>query len=222
MQFCPSWCQNHWDCWTAIVDKWLSDEWAEMHIVRRECRLQMPGVPHHQGNLSLDAYAARWVRSTHYFLNSNAQYSLFAINSVSFLQSQSHGGAECNPFVAYHLAHKGKATAPDNQYNLEDGVEQYTNEAAYTKVTQYAAAARERYGPDYDPASQPLDTDLLMRLGGGKQHGRLYMADSSVSSDSVPSLAEIRSRSTSSSMPIRPRNTTIAQLQVSTVLSTFK
>lgn len=152
-----------------------------------------------------------------YFFYSNAQYSLVAIIFVFSSQSQSHGGAPCNPFVAYHLAHKGKATAADTQYNPEDGPDAYTNATAYTKVTEYTAAARERYGADFDPATQPLDTDLLMRLGGGRQHGRLYMAGSTVSSGSVPNLAEVRSRSTSSSIGIRPRQPTMAQLQVSTV-----
>ena len=61
-----------------------------------------------------------------------------------------------------------------------------------------------------------------MRMGGGKQHGRYWMADSTVDSASVPNLAEIRARSTSSSLPIRSRQQSsqqqMVELQVSTVL----
>jgi len=33
----------------------------EKHNIRRDCRLQMGGVPHHQGNRHLGAYAQTWV-----------------------------------------------------------------------------------------------------------------------------------------------------------------
>ena len=107
--------------------------------------------------------------------------------------------------MAYALAHKGKATAPEVTYNPTDGPEAYTNASVHSKLSEYTLAARERHGEDFDPATQPLDTDLLMRMGGGKQHGRYWMADNTVDSASVPNLAEIRARSTSSSLPIRSR-----------------
>ncbi|XP_066380027.1 uncharacterized protein [Miscanthus floridulus] len=44
-----------------------------------------------------------------------------------------------------------------------------------------------------------------MRLGGGKKHGRLWIADGAIDSTTVPSLDVLRARSTSSSQPIRPR-----------------
>ena len=71
-----------------------------------------------------------------------------------------------------HGSRKGKATAPDTVYNPEDGPEAYSNTSVHSKLTDYALAARERHGEDFDPTTQPLDTDLVMRLGGGKQHGR--------------------------------------------------
>jgi hypothetical protein len=39
------------------MDRWLSEEWAEKHNISRDYHLQMGGVPHHQGNQSLSAYA---------------------------------------------------------------------------------------------------------------------------------------------------------------------
>ncbi|XP_066327974.1 uncharacterized protein [Miscanthus floridulus] len=50
-----------------------------------------------------------------------------------------------------------------------------------------------------------------MRLGGGKQHGRYWMASNMVDSTSMPNLAQIRAQSTSSSVPIRPRQASTLQ-----------
>jgi hypothetical protein len=44
-----------------MVDRWLSGDWSESHNALWDRRLLMPSVAHHQGNLSLDRYAARWV-----------------------------------------------------------------------------------------------------------------------------------------------------------------
>jgi hypothetical protein len=121
MQMCPDWCARHRVYWAAIVDKWLSKEWTERHNTRRECCLQMGGTPHHQGNRSLSAYAEKWVRSIDLFIYSNAQFSLLVIIFVFSSQSQSHGGQECNEFMAYALAHKGKATALEVTYNPATG-----------------------------------------------------------------------------------------------------
>jgi hypothetical protein len=63
------------------------------------------------------------------------------------------------------MAHKGKAMS-DVTYNPDDGPDAYTNPAVYT------AMAQEVHGPDYDPSTEPIDPDVLMRVGGGKRHGR--------------------------------------------------
>jgi hypothetical protein len=75
-------------------------------------------------------------------------------------------------FMAYALAHKGKSTAPEVTYNPEDEPESYTNTSVHNKLSVYTSAACQRHREDFDPATQPLDTNLLMRLGGGKQHNR--------------------------------------------------
>lgn len=68
VQMVPQWCQSFPECWEMIVDRWLSEEWTAQHAEAREARLQMPGVPHHQGNRNLAEYAQAWVRETLYVL----------------------------------------------------------------------------------------------------------------------------------------------------------
>ena len=52
-----------------MVDKWLDPEWIAQHKACRERRLQMIGVPHHQGNRSLNGYAQTWVRESIFYYN---------------------------------------------------------------------------------------------------------------------------------------------------------
>jgi hypothetical protein len=62
------------------------------------------------------------------------------------------------------MAHKGKATS-DVTYNPDDGPEAYTNPTIYSRLHDYTAMAQEVHGPDYDPSTEPIDTDVLMRVG---------------------------------------------------------
>jgi hypothetical protein len=52
-----------------------------------------------------------------------------------------------------------------------------------------------------------LDTEVIVRLGEGRKHGRLWIADGADSSSSAPSLSDVRAQSTSRSLPIRARPT---------------
>ncbi|XP_066338485.1 uncharacterized protein [Miscanthus floridulus] len=188
-QVCPSWCDNHRECWTEIVRMWRTDEAYARRADRQGRRAQMRGVSHHQGNQPLPQFATRW--------------------------TQTHGGQEINEYTAYLLSHKGKATDPNNVYNPEDGPDAYTNPTAYEKATEYTVAARQRYGETFDPTAEPLDTDLLQRLGPGKQHGRYYMAHSALDPSQVPTLTQVRSTPTSSSdIPVAPRRQSASQAQM--------
>jgi hypothetical protein len=79
--------------------------------------------------------------------------------------------------------------------------------------------AQEVYGPEYDPSTEQIDPDVLMRVGGGKRHGRHLIADWAIDSSSTPTLSQLRARSTGSSPAIRPRHDSsqhrIQQLEVS-------
>jgi hypothetical protein len=70
------------------------------------------------------------------------------------------------------MAHKGKATS-DVTYNPDDGPEAYNNPVVYSRLHYYTAMAQEVHGPEYDSRTEQIDTDVLMRVGGGKRHGRV-------------------------------------------------
>jgi hypothetical protein len=129
---------------------------------------------------------------------------LFLTISLVFLQSVSHGGQPCSIFSAYAMAHKGKTTS-DVTYNPDDGPEAYSNPTIYSRLHEYTTMAQEVHGPDYDPRTEDIDGDVLMRVGGGKRHGRYRIADGAIDSSSTPNLSQVRARSTSTSPAIRPR-----------------
>jgi hypothetical protein len=126
-------------------------------------------------------------------------------------------------FVAYAMAHKGKAMS-NVSFNPDDPPEAYTNASAYEKVTEYTSASRLIHGPEYDPSTDDIDGDTVMRIGGGKKHGRYWLGDGVIDTVSTPTLSQIQAQSTStcSRPPIRPRPSTaqhrVEALQVIHVL----
>ena len=68
--------------------------------------------------------------------------------------------------------------------------------AVYSRLHDYTAMAQEVHGPDYDPSTEPIDPDVLMRVGGGKRHGRYWIANGAIDSSSTPTLSQVRARST--------------------------
>jgi hypothetical protein len=179
LQTTPYWCLGHQECWRQLVQKWCSDEWEDSHNACRERCLMMPGVTHHQGNRGLSGYA----------------------------ESSSHGSQPCSLLKAYAMSHKGKAMS-DVNYNPEDGPEAYSNPMVHTRLSAYTTMAREVHGPEFDPATEDLDGEVVMRVGGGKNHGRYWITDGAIDSSSTPTLSHIRARSTSASLGIRPRQDT--------------
>ncbi|XP_066323601.1 uncharacterized protein [Miscanthus floridulus] len=113
----PAWCAGMDNCWEAIVDTWLSEEYEQYHAVRSRCRAMMQGSSHKQGPTTLKEYAARYTRF--------------------------HPGQECASFKAYALAHKGKAKDPDLVYNPEDPPEAYSNLSVHSRLSEYTAMRTE-------------------------------------------------------------------------------
>jgi hypothetical protein len=105
------------------------------------------------------------------------------------------------------MAHKSKATS-DVNYNPEDGPEAYRNVTAHSRLSEYTSMAREVHGPDYDPTTEELDREVVMRVRGGKKLGRYWIADAAIDSSSTTTLSQIRARSTNASPAIRPRQDT--------------
>jgi hypothetical protein len=120
------------------------------------------------------------------------------------------------------LSHKGRATS-DVTFNPEDLPSAYSNQSIHNRLSDYTSMAREVNGPDFDPYTAPIDAEVVMRVGGGKKHGRYYIADSSINPATTPNLSQIRARSTSSSLAIcsRPDSTDVrmAALKVISVSS---
>ncbi|XP_066336306.1 uncharacterized protein [Miscanthus floridulus] len=100
------------------------------------------------------------------------------------------------------------------EYNLDAGLEAYTNSSIHTRLTSYTEAARSVHGPTYDPRTEErLDPEIVMRVGEGKKHGRFWLGDDVLNTGSTPPLNRLRAASTSSSVPISQRPTTVAALQ---------
>ncbi|CAO2147180.1 unnamed protein product, partial [Urochloa humidicola] len=138
------------------------------HLAARTRRLQMPGPSHHMGSSNIDEFRERW--------------------------SAAYGGEELTEFQAIALSHVGRATS-DVRYNPEVGPETYNNPMVYSRFATYTEMGKAKYGPDWDPAANPLDGEIIMRMGGGKQHGRYALGDSTLDTASTPTLSQIRARS---------------------------
>ena len=102
------------------------------------------------------------------------------------------------------MSHKGKATSSVS-YNPEDPPEAYTNLSVHTRISEYTSATMSVHGPEYDPSTEDFDAEIVMRVGGGKKHGRCWLGDGVIDSTSTPSISQIRARSTSASLAIRPQ-----------------
>ena len=125
----------------------------------------------------------------------------------------------CYQVQAYCLAHKRKATS-DVTFNLQDPPEAYNNASIHNRLSGYTSMAQEVHGPEFDAINEPTNGEVVMRVGGGKKHGRYWFGDILVDMATTPTLSQIRARSTSSSPAIRPRpDTTQTQIEAVKVIS---
>jgi hypothetical protein len=65
--------------------------------------------------------------------------------------------------------------------------------------------AQQVHGSDYNPRTEDINGDVLMRVGGGNMHGRYCIANEVIDLTSTPTLSQVRASSTSASLGIRPR-----------------
>jgi hypothetical protein len=116
------------------------------------------------------------------------------------------------------MAHKGKATS-DVTYNPDDGPEVYSNPAVYSRLHDYTAMAREVHGPEYDPSTEHIDPDVLMRVGGGKKHGWYWIADGAITRSPLPLCLRCEQGARARVQPYDSSQHRIQQLEVSASLT---
>jgi hypothetical protein len=61
VQVPPWWCSGNRWAWARLVDRWLDPKWDKLHLECWERHLKMLSPAHHQGNLNLRQFAARWL-----------------------------------------------------------------------------------------------------------------------------------------------------------------
>jgi hypothetical protein len=94
------------------------------------------------------------------------------------------------------MAHKAKLTSHVS-YNVSDGPEAYTNPSFGRRIAEYTEACKQKYGKDYNLSEHDIDTDIVMALGGGKKHERLWIGDDIIDSSSLR-LTDVRAQRTES------------------------
>jgi hypothetical protein len=105
--------------------------------------------------------------------------------------------------MGWALAHKGKAS--EVTYNPDDPPSAYSNPSVHTRINMYTEAGRQVHGPDWDLSAHDLDRELIMKVGGGKKHGRYFIGEGTLDTASTPTLSRIRARTMDSGLPIHPR-----------------
>jgi hypothetical protein len=91
--------------------------------------------------------------------------------------------------------------------NPDAPTQAYSDPSVHAKVRDYAETVRALRGSDHNLSTEPLETDVNVRLGQGRKRGWLWIVDGADSSSSAPSLSDVRARSTARSLPIRARPT---------------
>jgi hypothetical protein len=88
-------------------------------------------------------------------------------------------------------------------FNPDAPTEAYSDPTVHAKVRDYAEVVRVLRGSEHNLSTEPLETEVIVRLGQAKKHGRLWIVDGADSSSSATSLSDVRAQSTSRSLPIR-------------------
>ena len=91
----------------------------------------------------------------------------------------------------------------DVNFSLDDPPEAYSNATVHSRLSDYTEMARELHGPEFDPATEDISGEVVMRMEGGKWHGRVPLDDGILDTASTPTLSQIRA--SGSGPAIRPR-----------------
>jgi hypothetical protein len=117
-----------------------------------------------------------------------------------------HPDQPVSEFMAWAMSHMGLVKS-GVVFNPDAPAEAYSDPTVHAKVRDYAEAVRALRGSEHNLSTEPLKTEVIVRLGQGRKHGWLWIADGANSSSSAPSLFDLRAQSTSISLPIRARPT---------------
>ena len=117
-----------------------------------------------------------------------------------------HPDVPVSEFGAWAVSHMGPVKS-GVVFNPDAPAQAYSDPSVHAKVRDYTEAVRALRGSDHNLSTEPLETEVIVRLGQGRKHGRLWIADGADSSSSAPSLSDVRARSTARSLPIRARPT---------------
>ena len=109
-------------------------------------------------------------------------------------------------FGAWAVSHMGPVKS-SVVFNPDAPAQAYSDPSVHAKVRDYTEAVRALRGSDHNLSTEPLEIEVIVRLGQGRKHGRLWIADGVDSSSSAPSLSDVRAQSTARSLPIRARPT---------------
>jgi hypothetical protein len=117
-----------------------------------------------------------------------------------------HPDQPVSEFTAWAVSHMGPVKS-GVVFNPDAPAEAYPDPTVHAKVRDYAEVVRALRGSEHNLSTELLETEVIVRLGQGKKHGRLWIADGADSSSSSPSLFDVRAQSMSRSLPIRARPT---------------
>jgi hypothetical protein len=74
-------------------------------------------------------------------------------------------------------------------YSPKDPPSVFTNATVHNCLSEYSLAAKQVHGDDFDPLTEELDGEVIMRIGGGKKHGRYYIGANTLNAANTPTLS---------------------------------
>ena len=106
-----------------------------------------------------------------------------------FSQEAAQPDMPVSEFGAWAVSHMGSVKSGVT-FNPDAPAQAYSDPTIHAKVMEYTESVRALRGPDVDLRTHPLETEVIVRRGQGRQHGRLWIADGAQFSASAPSLSD--------------------------------